>query len=341
MTETTERGSALAAVRARAALRAAGLDATVDLVPASSVTNEVWLTPTHVVRVNSTRRQRLAREARIAASLPSAVRYPRIVAQGTRLGQEWSVSERALGVPLAHIWPDLDPAAREHAVHELAEVLELVHRTPVPDGLPPLEGAPQPLAPGTAEPIRPLIQALERVAALDHVDRGVVAETKALVEASAPALGTFSSATLVHGDLTFENVLWHDGSLSALLDLEWARTGPPDLDLDIVLRMCAYPELHVGPAHAARARAEDYADVPVWLADRYPALFAELHLLDRLRVYSIAFNVRELLSSPPTASIRSLSDLHPYKRLMRLLSGRSHLDELLERGLLARRPAPR
>ena len=56
----------------------------------------------------------------------------------------------------------------------------------------------------------------------------------------------------VHGDLTFENVLWHEGEITALLDVEWARPGPKDLDLDILLRCAAYPQLHVAPAFESR-----------------------------------------------------------------------------------------
>ncbi|MGH9083974.1 MAG: hypothetical protein ACRDYW_00840, partial [Acidimicrobiales bacterium] len=65
-----QKGSAMAELRARSALKAAGLDPSVPVEPASSVTNEVWLTATHVVRINRTRDGRLAREAAIAEVLP-------------------------------------------------------------------------------------------------------------------------------------------------------------------------------------------------------------------------------------------------------------------------------
>ena len=56
-------------MRARTALRTAGLDPTVKLHRASSVTNEVWLTDTHSVRVNRHPDNRLNREALVAAVL--------------------------------------------------------------------------------------------------------------------------------------------------------------------------------------------------------------------------------------------------------------------------------
>ena len=44
----------------------------------------------------------------------------------------------------------------------------------------------------------------------------------------------FEDGVVVHGDASFANVLWHRGRLVALLDLEWARLGPPDLEFATV-----------------------------------------------------------------------------------------------------------
>ena len=45
--------------------------------------------------------------------------------------------------------------------------------------------------------------------------------------AEPPVLDTGRSVQLVHGDLHFENVLWDNGHISAVLDLEWARPEAP------------------------------------------------------------------------------------------------------------------
>lgn len=322
------KGTALAELRARTALSAAGLEPAVPLERASSVTNEVWLTPTHVVRVNRTHTDRLAREARIAAVLPPAVGYPRIVARGGRPGEDWLIAERVPGEPLAHRWPDLSHDERRSAVHQLAARLEALHGTRAPAGLPPIVGAPQLLEVGAAEPTAALVQALEHAAKLPHVDPILFQEAIDLVDRWAPALEPFQATTLVHGDVTFENVLWHEGEVTALLDVEWARPGPSDLDLDIVLRCCAYPQLHVAERYENRTRPEDYADVPWWLMEDSPRLFGYPRHTDRMRIYSIAYDVRELLAFPPAASLVDLSPLHPYHRLSRVVRGRSYLDAL-------------
>lgn len=321
-----EKGTALAQLRARTALRGAGLDPQVPLERASSVTNEVWLTPTHVVRVNRSHDNRLVRETIIADALPPEVGYPRIVAHGRGQGEDWLVSERVPGTPLAHHWPDLTTEERRGAVTQLAKRLVALHSTPAPLDLPPIVGTPQLLEVGADDPTAPVLAALEQAARLEHVDSLMLHEALDVVQQCAPALHPYIATTLVHGDVTFENVLWHEGEVTALLDVEWARPGPSDLDLDIVLRCCAYPKLHVAEEFEGRTDAADYADVPIWLAESYPKLFAYPNQRDRLRVFSIAYEVRELLAFPPHAPVKDLSPLHAYHRLARLVRGTSYLD---------------
>jgi hygromycin-B 7''-O-kinase len=141
------------------------------------------------------------------------------------------------------------------------------------------------------------------------------------------ALVPFQRTTLVHGDLTFENILW-DGATLTLLDFEWARGGPPDLDLDVLLRFCAYPMLHVADDYRHQTRAEDYLHVPLWLHEDYPSLFAHPRIGARLVLYAIAFDVRDLLAAPPTGG--ELPRLHPLNRLRRIGDGTSYITRLAE-----------
>ncbi len=326
-TGSGDEGRTLAQLRARTALRDAGLDPTVPLVRASSVTNEVWLTEEHSVRVNRRPSNRLYREALIAEVLPPEVGYPAIVAHGGGRGEDWLIQERKPGQPLAHVWPTLTKAQRKKAVRGLAARLTALHCTAAPPDLPPMDEAPQLLSVGS-HPIGPVLAALERAGKLPHVDPMLIAAAADMVLTLAPALEPFEATTLVHGDVTFENVLWHDGEVVALLDVEWARSGPRDLDLDILLRCAAYPDLHVSDEHVGQTRAEDYRDVPWWLGEAYPSLFEYPRQIDRMRVYSIAYDVRDLLAAPPAAAPRHLPERHAYHRLQRVVERKSYIDVL-------------
>lgn len=318
----------LARARAVRALSQVGLSSA-DLVRADSVTNEVWTTPHYVVRVNRDASPRLYREAVLSQVLPSEVGYPPIVQHGGDIGSDWLVLERVPGLPLSRAWPSMTQTQRRRAVSQIAQRLKAIHKTICPrlDGL---GAAPHLLdpAPTGAQAVMRLLESIDEAARLPHVDPAVMGETADMVTALCGALDPFDVPTVVHGDLTFENVMWDGSDVSAMLDFEFARPGPPDLDLDVLLRFVALPQLHVAADYEARTRAEDYADVPWWLAEDYPELFAHPRQFDRSRVYSLAWDVREMLAFPPHDTVRNLHRHHPYRRLTNVLRGTSYLDRL-------------
>ncbi len=329
--------SILAEARARHVLRASRLPYTGPLERASSTRNEIWLTDRHVVRVNRTLSHRLRREAALYPHLPAAPWAPRLVAAG-RAEHDYLVVERRPGRPLAHCWPDLDPTQRRRAVAQLAACLRAIHATPAPDDLAPLPATPQLLGDAAPPAVAPLLAGLDRLAADPNADPAVIALARDQVTAFAADLEPFDATHLIHGDLTFENVLWDGAAISAVVDFEWCRGAPPDLDLDVLLRCCAFPDAHVAAEHAARSRAVDYAPVVTWLAEDYPELFAQPGLARRLWLYSLAFDVREALEAPLPALRAQVPALHPWNRLVHQVSTGGHTALLLERmGLV---PAP-
>jgi hygromycin-B 7''-O-kinase len=322
------RETGLGRARALRALAEAGLDGR-GLHRADSVTNEVFMTDDYVVRLNRDASPRLHREAMLSYCLPPEVGYPEIVHHGGESGDDWLILVRVPGQPLSRCWPTLSEGERREAVRQFAERLRVVHRTPCPvlDGLIDLPQALDP-APTGHQAVARLLDMLGRAARMPNVDVGILGDVAAHVEANAHVLDPFDATMLVHGDLTFENVLWDRGRITALLDFEYARPGPADLDLDVLLRFVAMPQWHVAPDYEALTRAEDYADVPWWLAEDYPALFAHPRQFERSQLYSLAWDVRELLAFPPTEPMRDLHRHHPLRRMAGVLRGTSYLDRL-------------
>jgi aminoglycoside phosphotransferase (APT) family kinase protein len=321
--------------RARKALSDAGLDEHVPLTRASSVTNEVWLTEEFVIRVNRRPNHRLRREAILGPLLPESVGYPETIAYGGELGADWLIARRRPGQMLSVCWPDMSEFERESAVRQLAGMLRELHSVEVPAQLPPVDDPPQLLDPFQFKVTNPLLaelDALERGAETSGVDVRVIADARILVHESLSALDPFPTSTLVHGDLHFQNVLWDGFTVTALLDLEWARGAPPDLDLDVFLRFCAHPHWFVAPEYVERTRVEDYVAVPYWLAAYYPELFAHEYALERTELYSIAYDVHDLAAEvkehPITGSTRDLPECHPHKRLADTTFSKSYLRRL-------------
>jgi aminoglycoside phosphotransferase (APT) family kinase protein len=106
-----------------------------------------------------------------------------------------------------------------------------------------------------------------------------------------------TDGVIVHADAHLANVLWHEGRLAALLDFEWARIGPPDLELEAACRD--------DPDIEAQARHEPCAasDVPVlaWLRAGYPSLFDREDLTERLWLYELCYQVRQLCAPDVTS----------------------------------------
>ncbi|HEY5156092.1 MAG TPA: aminoglycoside phosphotransferase family protein [Acidimicrobiales bacterium] len=316
-----------ALARARRALEEAGLPIDLPLERASSVTNEVWLSDRYVVRVNRQANQRLRREASIGPLLPAEVGYPAIEAYGGQLGADWLIVHRVPGRPLSRCWPGMTRDERRRAVSQIATMLRELHQFDCPDDVIEVD-APQLLGSHSFRAVDPLLEALERARKMDHVETRLLDGARDMVLATCSAIEPFHQDTFVHGDLTFENVLWDGYVVTAMLDFEFSREAPADLDLDVFLRFCAFPYLHVAEDYESETRAIDYAEVPFWMAEEYPELFSFPQSFDRLRLYSIAYDVRELLAFPPSAPMRSLSPHHPLRRLERTLDGLSHLDRL-------------
>jgi aminoglycoside phosphotransferase (APT) family kinase protein len=314
----------LAQLRALQAIEEAGLPRPSQLRRASSVTNEVWIGDDLVVRINRRVDGRLRREAALAEHLPPELGYPEVLAYGGRPGADFLIVRRVNGAVLSRCWPAMTTEDRRRAVRQLAGKLRLLHMTRTPAGLPMLD-APQMLEAGSLTPTATLERSLAKARTLEFVDRGLMDAVDAMVHDLSPTIMPFTDTTLVHGDLTFENVLWDGKDITAVLDFEWSRGAPADVELDVLLRMCAFPFLHVAADYEKQTRPADYVDVPRWLSDDDPVLFSAPRLADRLTVYAIAYDVRELLAYPPQTAPRTLSPFHPLNRLQNTVRGASHL----------------
>jgi aminoglycoside phosphotransferase (APT) family kinase protein len=320
-------------VRARQVLHRAGVGSAGDLQRAPSLLNEVWYLGDYVMRISADpERGRLAYEAALAPFLPPEIGYPEVITGGRDSVGEWLILKRLNGSALSRSWPDMRESARRHAVSQLAVALKALHSTPAPvtaEGplLPPFWGTDTLDCPHQL-PVERLVELCERAEALPNVDRSVLQLAALTAMENANVLDPDPYPTLVHGDLHFENVLWDGHDVGAVLDFEFARPGPADLDLDVILRFCADPGLHVADDYAHLAKRSDYRDVPWWLKEEYPELFNHPRLIDRLTVYSLAYEIRHLLLMPPQSRAEADEPFHPYNRLRKLVERRSHLQWL-------------
>jgi hypothetical protein len=114
---------------------------------------------------------------------------------------------------------------------------------------------------------------------------------------------------IVHGDAVFLNVLVHEGQITALLDFEWTRKGPRDLELVSLVRMLEDARTEHGSA---------IRPVLHWLQEDYPKLFESPDLDRRLWLYALAYTVRGVVFWPPDRPETEIFDVHQIHRLRRL-----------------------
>ncbi len=264
--------------RAAAILRGLGLPY-VGLEPMESFSNAVWLTADHAVHYHVVGAVgRLEHEARVAERLPPEALYPPVVGVGRDSGHDWLVTKRVPGVPLPAAWPSLTPGERRAAIHQAAAALRHVHGAPAMDLIPPvLQGdAPVISRQGLAERARAL---------------GLPVPAELFAGGAAPPV-------MAHGDFNFNQVMWQDGRVTALLDVEMSHAEAGDWDVGPFLGFCRDPVRSVAEAHEAFTRPEDYRDAPAWLREAYPDLFAHPDLRDRLAWQELVFRGPEVLASP-------------------------------------------
>ena len=172
---------------------------------------------------------------------------------------------------------------RATAIGQLAGILQELHSVGRPQGVSFIDSPPQMLGPSRlGNPISPLYEGLDQLANLPTADPEVVAMARRELAERAPAINDCSDDFLIHGDTTFENVLWDGHRVTALVDFEWCRGGPADLDLDVLFRFFAIPHGHVADDYVNITNARDYLSAPRWLLEAYPDLFRHDQLADRL-----------------------------------------------------------
>ena len=288
------------------------------LVPSNN--NDVWRLEAGYLRVAwRGDRSRLAREAEILGRLRGSLPVPEVLDCGGDDRLSWSLTAGMPGTAYEHLCVQPAPPGLRDLAREVAALLRALHSWPVPGeiaGLLRRPGAdPDPLRRAGAElvllPPSAALGLIPLARQLPFVDHGVLdAAAGRLREVANPM--TTGGEVLLHGDFYLGNILVRGDRVSVLMDFEFARMGPPDLELISVVR-----------ALDAESRL-DLRRPPLlaWLAADYPELFDVPDLDRRLWLYALAYTIRHVIFWPPDrAEADGLEVTHPLHTLRRLIDG--------------------
>lgn len=300
----------------------------------TSHSNDVWRIGSVVLRICwRGDRDRFLREAAVTAALPPGVPYPEVLETGNAPGLAWQVTRAIDAAPLSTVWHQLSTAQQRDAIRQVGQALAALNGHPFPAEVTAPLAAARPVgdtSPGAliGADLNPLPHQRALLLAgparnLPYVDRALIDDVAAILRdlAHTDPLAIEPGTSCVHGDAHPANILWRDGRLAALLDFEWVRLGPPDLEIQ--------PYLDV-PEAADRGR------VLGWLSEGHPAAFAVPQLVTRLWLYQLAYTLRQLLIHAPDRPADQLASDHPLPVLRRIVNGPGHL----QRFVPADRPRP-
>ena len=282
---------------------------------ASSWSFTVWMGPEIVVHVATPETSpRLARTASLLTELPAESGRPELLGAG----QGWMATRRSPGSPLIDAWPSLSGGARRRAIGHLAGMLRALH----------VSGA------GTASipicPDRPRLHALTRDHLLELIEasRYVPGAQPYLAAAAAEIVDRMplhvGPRATVHCDVHLGNVLWHRSRVTGLVDFEWCRRAPVDLELETLLDAVARPGRRAYQGVWGQHRSEDHIPIVRWLRSDYPELFGHPDLPERLRAFALSRELGDLVYWAGSRPVPS-----KWQLVRELVERRSHLDRLL------------
>jgi scyllo-inosamine 4-kinase len=155
---------------------------------------------------------------------------------------EWVLAREVTGRNLGEAWPTLCWEARLCALRQLWARARAVHATDV------LRAQAVTASESPFYASSPA-QAAAQLARLQEAGILVSTQVAVLAKVLDRYWAALESAprVLCHGDLCTENALWHDGTVVALLDLEYAVVAPVELDLNELVKSAFAPPESVDP----------------------------------------------------------------------------------------------
>lgn len=234
--------------------------------------HEMWIAGDVVLRMAKEGGNALLdREVGLLQRLPEAALGPTVLASGVHQDRAWTLLAKAPGILLSEAWPGLSRDQRADATAQLAGALRALHTCGVEIADPVWR-----LHDITAAAVQ---EDLEVAARLSDADAELITDARSFLRSIEDGLD--GPRGLVHSDAHFDNVLWDLGRVTCVLDFEYARLAPPDLDLDALHQFFSMPWLLVPEEREPGQRAALYAEAPAWLEAAYPELYAHERWRDR------------------------------------------------------------
>lgn len=108
---------------------------------------------------------------------------------------------------------------------------------------------------------------------------------------------------LVHNDLHFDNILYHNGKIK-LIDFERSLYAPIDFELDILYRMVRKPWKFASEENEIYTKVSDYKNIMKYIEKYYPEIFETKDLYKRLAIYDIVYYLKHYINHPEIEELK-------------------------------------
>jgi len=207
---------------------------------------------------------------------------------------EYAIQTRLPGRRLTQVWQDLDDRGRNRILDQLVDILQALGEVKFERFGALIEGL---AAPDWASDREYDLQRLLAEAKKHRgLDRELLMDIWAYFQSHRHALEG-AEAVLVHGDFHFDNLLAEGDRITGVVDWEFARAAPPDMELDQLLRFLRMPKRFVAEELEGTVSPTDFADVLPGLMARMPELFATPQLGTRLTIYALIYDLNMLIQA--------------------------------------------
>jgi len=287
--------------------------------PAGGWTNAVWLNGGYALRLSKERgSDRIRREARLSRFLPLSAGYPENISTGTTDGYEWSLSKRIQGQVLSEVWGGLSWSEKLSAVRQILGIVTGIRSVEISKAEHLTSRRAWYSSFNTDESFADVIR-YEKTGILS-------AEQSRIFRDMLERFYTYHYSVkpvLNHGDITADNLIWHEGKIVSLLDFEHAVIAPGQLDLHSLVNLALVPYNEEKSADIALTEEKD-AETQQYVRSVIPLFepfLAEQGGRDLFFGYNILYRQRFLefwLKEPDSG----LDECDAYRKLSSLLDGR-------------------
>ena len=200
-------------------------------------TNAVWLHCDCALRLSKEQgNERIRREAELSKVLPASVGYPKIIDTGVTDGYEWCLSERIPGKVLSSVWDSFDWVEKAAVVKQILSIMNAVHSVDVDR----VERLSTKAAWYNSFDKGSSLADIERYVAKNLFTQKQGRVLRDILERFYES-NSSASPVLCHGDITMDNLIWHDGNVASLLDFEHSAIAPCQLDIHSLVNLALIP----------------------------------------------------------------------------------------------------